>query len=56
MDENVDRFADTCALNNIVIGYTFFTHKMIHKTTWVLPHHLIENQIDRICMVTATYR
>ena len=44
MNENGERFADTCALNNITIGGSMFTHKRIHKTTWVSPDHLTENQ------------
>jgi len=43
MNENGERFADTCALNNITIGGSMFTHKRIHKTTWVSPDHLTEH-------------
>ena len=32
MNENGERFAGTCALNNIVIRGNIFTHKTIHKT------------------------
>ena len=48
--ENGERLADTCALNNSTIGGSMFTHKRIHKTTWVSPDHLTENQIDHICI------
>jgi len=50
MDENGERFADICALNNITFGDSMCTHKRIHKTTWVSPDHLTENQIDNICI------
>ena len=50
MNENEERFADTCALNNITIGDSIFTHKRIHKTTWVSPDHLTENHIEHICI------
>jgi len=33
MNEDGERFAETCSLNNIIIGGSIFTHKMIHKTT-----------------------
>ena len=48
--ENGERLADTCALNNSTIGGSMFTHKRIHKTTWISPDHLTENQIDHICI------
>jgi len=51
MNENGERLADTCALNNITIGVRMFTHKRIDKTKWVSPDHLTENQIDhQICI------
>lgn len=37
-------------MNKIVIGGIIFTHRRIHKTTWVLPDHVTENQIDHICI------
>ena len=33
INENGERFADTCALNKIVIGGSIFPHKRIHKAT-----------------------
>ena len=50
MNKNGERFADTCALNKVVIGGSIFTHKRIHKTTWVSTDHVTENQIDHICI------
>lgn len=50
MNENGERFADLCALNNLVIGGSVYPHKNIHKATWVSPDHTTENQIDHICI------
>ena len=50
MSENGERFADTCALNKLVIGGSIFPHRRIHKATWVSPDHVTENQIDHICI------
>lgn len=50
MNENGERFADTCADYNLVIGGSVFPHKSIHKTTWISPDHTTENQIDHICI------
>ena len=37
MNEKGERFADACALNNMVIGGSVFPHKRIRKATWVSP-------------------
>ena len=50
MNENGEKFADFCALNNMVIGGSIFPHKRIHKCTWVSPDNRTENQIDHICI------
>ena len=50
MNENGERFADLCALNQLVIGGSFFPHKRIHKATWISLNHVTENQIDHICI------
>ena len=50
MNENGERFADLCALNQLVIGGSIFPHKHIHKATWISPNHVTENQIDNICI------
>ena len=50
MNENGERFADLCALNQLVIGGSIFPHKRIHKATWISPNHVMENQIDHICI------
>ena len=50
MNENGERFADLCALNQLVIGGSIFPHTRIHKATWISPNHVTENQIDHICI------
>nr|KAG5698284.1 hypothetical protein BaRGS_016986 [Batillaria attramentaria] len=50
MNENGERFADFCALNQLVIGGSIFPHKRIHKATWRSPDHVTENQTDHICI------
>ena len=50
MNENGERFAGLCALNQLVIGGSIFPHKRIHKATWISPNHVTENQIDHICI------
>ena len=49
MNRNGEHFADQCALNQLVIGGSIFPYKRIHKTTWISPNHVTENQIDHIC-------
>nr|KAG5687792.1 hypothetical protein BaRGS_017270 [Batillaria attramentaria] len=49
-NENGERFADFCALNQLVIGGSIFPHKRIHKATRRSPDHVTENQIDHICI------
>ncbi|KAJ3605410.1 hypothetical protein NHX12_027457 [Muraenolepis orangiensis] len=48
MNENGEMYVETCVNNNLVIGGSVFPHKTIHKTTWVSPDHVTENQIDHI--------
>ncbi|XP_062604829.1 craniofacial development protein 2-like [Saccostrea cucullata] len=50
MNENGERFAGLCSLNQMVIGESIFPHKRIHKATWRSPDHVTENQIDHICI------
>nr|KAG5685438.1 hypothetical protein BaRGS_007947 [Batillaria attramentaria]KAG5703389.1 hypothetical protein BaRGS_023436 [Batillaria attramentaria] len=50
MNEDGERFADFCALNQLVIGGSIFPHKRIDKATWRSPDHVTENQIDHICI------
>nr|KAG5707916.1 hypothetical protein BaRGS_031647 [Batillaria attramentaria] len=50
MNGNGERFADFCALNQLVIGGSIFPHKRIHKATWRSLDHVTENQIDHICI------
>ena len=43
MNENREKFADLCGLNNLVIGGSIFAHKRIHKTTWVSPDRITDH-------------
>ena len=55
MNENRERFADFCGLNDLVIGGSIFAHKRIRKATWVSPDYVTENQIDHFC-ITKKFR
>ena len=50
MNKNGEKFDELCANNKFVIGGSIFTHKRIHKATWVSPDHITENQIDHFCI------
>lgn len=50
MNDNGERFAERCAINNLVIRGSVFPHKRIHKSSWVSPDGVSENQIDHICI------
>ena len=56
MNENGERFADLCELNDLVIEGSIFAHKRIHKATWVSPDHVAENQIDHFCITKKSRR
>ena len=48
MNENGERLADICGLNDLVIGGTIFEHKEIHKLTWISPNGNVKDQIDHV--------
>jgi hypothetical protein len=50
MNENGERFADLCALSQLVIGGGIVPHNRINKVTFRSPDHVMENQIDHICI------
>lgn len=49
MNENDERFAVLCSLNQLVIGGGIFPHKRFHKATPRSPDNVTENQIEHIC-------
>ncbi|KAM9354321.1 uncharacterized protein KZ484_012474 isoform 1-T2 [Pholidichthys leucotaenia] len=49
-NDNGQRFVDMCLENGLVIGGTIFSHKTIHKLTWVSPDGRTRNQIDHIAI------
>ena len=53
MDENGERFADLCVLNQLVTGGSIFPHKCIYKATWISPNHVMENQINNMYALAA---
>lgn len=50
MNENGELFAETHVNNNLETGGGVFPHKTTHKTTWLSPDHVTENQIAHICI------
>ena len=54
MNDNGERFADFCDLQDLVIGGSVFPHKRIHKATWRHPNGVNENQIDHIAYSRKT--
>ena len=48
MNENGERLADICGLNDLVVGGIIFEHKQIHKLTWISPAGNVKNQIDHV--------
>ena len=55
MNENGERLADFCDMNDLVIGGTLFQHKEIHKITWYSPNNRDKNQIDHL-MISGKWR
>jgi hypothetical protein len=47
-NENGERFADLCTLNQLVIGGSLFPHKHIHRVTRRSPDYVTENKIDHM--------
>mgnify|MGYP000395101110 FL=1 len=43
MNDNGERFLETCATNSQVIGGSLSPHRRIHKYTWVSPDHVTDN-------------
>ena len=54
-NENGERLVEFCAMNNLVIGGTLFTHRDIHKLTWNSPNGRDRNQIDHL-MINGMWR
>ena len=48
MNENGEKWADFCQVNELVIGGTLLPHKECHKRTWLSPDGGTENQIDHV--------
>ena len=48
--DNGERFASSCAVNNMAVVTTQFKQKDIHKYTWTSPDGRTRNQIDHIAV------
>ena len=49
-NDNGERFASSCAVNNMAVVTTQFKQKDIHKYTWTSPDGRTRNQIDHIAV------
>ncbi|XP_061166428.1 craniofacial development protein 2-like [Saccostrea echinata] len=54
-NDNGERLVEFCAMNNLVIGGTLFTHRDIHKLTSNSPDGRDKNQID-LLMINGMWR
>lgn len=54
-NDNGERLLEFCAMSNLVIGGTLFTHRDIHKLTWNSPNGRDRNQIDHL-MINGVWR
>ena len=54
-NDNGERLVEFCAMNDLVIGGTLFTHQDIHKLTWMSPNGRDKNQIDHL-MINGMWR
>lgn len=50
MNKKSEKFADLCALKNVVIGGSRFPNRKIQQETSVLLDHLTVNLTDHICI------
>jgi hypothetical protein len=55
ISENGGMFIDFCASQELIITGNLFTHKEVHKNTWVSPDLRTENQIDHI-VISRSFR
>ena len=55
-NENAERFMDTCAQNNFVIGGSIFLHRKTHRAGDISPDHVTESQTYHICTVKKLRR
>lgn len=44
------RIDECIGFYNLVVGGSVFSHKKVHKATWVSPDRNTEKQIDHICV------
>ena len=52
-NENGERFADLCPVNDLVIGGSIFPHNTIHNATWISPDGRSSKQIDHITIAES---
>ena len=54
-NDNGERLVELCTMNSLVIGGTLFTHRDIHKLTWISPNGRDRNQMDHL-MINGMWR
>ncbi len=54
-NDNGERLCEFCEINGLIITGTLFTHKDIHKATWVSADGTVKNQIDHL-MISGQWR